>query len=186
MKMMKRVPVLGAIVPFALACHSGPGAGSRPEPTGANLAMEAAAPCSLAATNPTLATWREVRATGFTFCLPADWHPGGSTPGRVWHHEFASIEWRTGTYRPTRIRQEIVEVPAGSPLPDQPPNGQVDRFTETIGGQTADLWRNRLGGDFFTGAKWTTPAVYIIGKADGMTTAELEIRIYRTVRFTGP
>jgi hypothetical protein len=77
----------------------------------------------------------------------------------------------------------VVTVRAGNPLPQ--PNG-VNRFAEVIGGRPADLWNNEFEGDFFTGAEWTRPAVYVAGESRDRVTATLQLQVFRTVRFSQP
>jgi hypothetical protein len=70
------------------------------------------------------------------------------------------------------------------PPPPPPPNAEIKRFTEEIGGQTADMWRNRFDQDYYTGATWTNVNVYLVGETKDVSTADLELRIFRTVRFS--
>jgi hypothetical protein len=77
----------------------------------------------------------------------------------------------------------VVTVRAGNPLPQ--PNG-VNRFAEVIDGRPADLWNNEFEGAFFTGAKWSKPAVYMAGESRDAVTARLQLQVIRTVRFSQP
>jgi len=170
----------GALV-ATLACSGG---APRTPPTPSPSAEPVA--CPLGDVQPDLATWRQVRADGFTFCVPSDWRAAGGDRSKIWRHGVSSIEWGTGTPRLKRVVQSVVvRVPAGSmPPPPPPPNAEIKRFTEEIGGQTADMWRNRFDQDYYTGATWTNVNVYLVGETKDVSTADLELRIFRTVRFS--
>ena len=65
-------------------------------------------------------------------------------------------------------------------------DNEVRRFTEAIGGLQADVWRNRFGRNYYTGAEWASAAVWLVGEARDSRTADLEVVMYRTVRFERP
>jgi hypothetical protein len=132
--------------------------------------------------------WREVRATSFTFCVPGNWRPSGSSArgiaARTWRGGSGSVTWGTGEYRPRRVVTTTVVVRPGEPLPSTPP-GQVRRFTETIDNRTAQLWDNEINGRHYTGATWSRPTVFFDGESADAATARVQLAVYRTVRFTG-
>lgn len=173
---MRRLMWLLAIA--ASACHSGSPASAAPR----TPAPVAATPCRATVAGVDLTGWRMVDATEFTFCVPPDWQEGH----RSWGHGAALIRWGVGEHpQGTAVRRVVVTVPAGSPLPvPPPPNGDIRQFSERIGGRQADLWENRFGGDYYTGAQWQGPAVYLTGEAASRHAADLEITIYRTVLFS--
>ena len=142
-------------------------------------------PCTVTLPGADLSGWKEVRATGFTFCVPANWRPSGRARGgvdaRTWRGGSGSITWGKGN--PVReVRTVIVAVPVGSPIPEPP--GHVRRFTETIGEAAAEMWDNEFDGERYTGAEWKSRSVYITGEGNGGDVASLQLRVYRTVRFT--
>jgi hypothetical protein len=63
--------------------------------------------------------------------------------------------------------------------------GPSRRFTETIGGKVANLWNNEFDGNRFTGVEWNSPRVYMTGDSRDAT-ADVQLRVYRSVRFTHP
>lgn len=63
------------------------------------------------------------------------------------------------------------------------PDSDVRRFTEEIDGRTAQLWLNRVGRNYHTGAEWTGERVWIVGDATDPAAADVQIAIFRTVRF---
>jgi hypothetical protein len=159
-------------------------------PLGA-AAQESTAPevraCTVTVPGTDLTGWREVQASGFTFCVPANWRPAGRGRGgvdaRTWRGGGGEVKWGAGKYRSARVVTRVVTVRAGNPLPQ--PNG-VNRFAEVIGGSAADLWNNELEGDFFTGAQWNRPEVYLAGESRDAVTARLQLQVFRTVRFSQP
>jgi hypothetical protein len=134
-----------------------------------------------------LTGWKEVQATGFTFCVPANWRPAGrardGVDARTWRGGGGEVKWGTGEYRSSKVVTRVVTVRAGNPLPEPP---GVKRFSEVIGGKLADLHDNEFEGDFYTGAKWTNPAVYVVGESRDAPTARLHLQVFRTVRFAQP
>jgi hypothetical protein len=128
-----------------------------------------------------LTTWREVSARGFTFCVPPEWTGSGNR----WRSGEASVTWGTGV-PPQRVGTATMVIRAGETLPDRAPDSNVRTFTETIGDAEAKLYSNRFGRRYFTAATWRKPAVYLEGESDSPLAADLQLRIYRTVRFTAP
>ena len=128
--------------------------------------------------------WREVVADGFRFCVPSSWRASG----RTWQHGGASISWGVGSRPARQAATTVVSVPAselgalqaGGAVPDS----DVRRFSETIDGRRANLWRNRFGREFHTGAEWSFPRVWLVGDARDAASADLQVAIFRTVRFS--
>jgi hypothetical protein len=147
-------------------------------------------PCPLAETDAKLRTWRQVQATGFTFCIPADW--SAQAGSKRWSRDAKNyIEWGTGTQLPasevTRITV-ITERRAteGPPPPSSmrlPPGVETRHFTETIDGRLATLFFNKIQSEYRTGARWTKqPAMFIIGHATSEDAGGVQMQVYRTVR----
>ena len=171
--------VLGVLV---TACG-----GSRTDPAVAPVASTAAPPvaCTARLHDLDLSTWREVAADGFTFCVPHSW----SGSGRILRSGTATITWGAGSQPPRRTiavtRTEVVAGPgAYRPTnPGPPPDSDIRRFSEEIDGRRAELWRNRFGSEYYTGARWSSPRVWIVGDAASPKEADLQVTVYRTVRF---
>lgn len=175
------------------ACASG----GRQGATDAPVAETAAEPCNVAVEATRGAPWRLVRGEGFTFCVPATWRArarptSAGVDARIWWGGQGSVTWGTGTYRPQRRTVTVATaVPAsaagGTGMPPAPLAGESRRSAETIGGYVADVWSNRFEGTHYTGAVWTMPArVHITGEAKSSVEADLQLAVYRTVRFVAP
>jgi hypothetical protein len=166
------------IAAFALlaatgACgHSGPSVSPAPV---------ADAPCTAFVASRDLSTWKAVAADGFTFCVPPEWQL--SRTSAIGHN--ATLSWGIGEHTRTAIRTEIIAVKASdlASLPSTSAQTDSRRFTETIGGHDADVWRVRSPAGYFTGAQWRTPRVWLQGTEQTPEAAELELTIIRTVRF---
>jgi hypothetical protein len=137
-------------------------------------------PCTVPVPSSPPEEWQQVSAQGFTFCIPTSWRATGRN---TFHGDGGWVRWGTGEYRATEVQTVTVHVPAGS-LPPTPP-GRQNRFAEAIGGSVAELWDNELEGKFYTGAQWQTPArIYLMGQSGDLRARDLQLEIYRTVRFT--
>ena len=150
-------------------------------PAGGGPAPEAA-PCPVRLATADVSTWRVVQAEGFTFCVPPTWRPAGS---RAWRGGAGEVEWGQSAYTRTATKTETVRVVAGQPATPPQPLTQGRRFTEMVGGYGADFWDNEDEGTFYTGAVWTAPRhVHVAGEARSRATANVQLDVYRTVRFT--
>jgi hypothetical protein len=134
-----------------------------------------------------VASWREIAAEGFTFCVPPDWR--GS--GRSLRRGSAEITWGKGTRPPQQVAvvTQTVVAPAGAvPRPPSGPplDSDLRRFTEEIGGHRATVWRNRFGQGYHTGAHWESLRFWIVGEAADPASADMQLTIFRTVRFSEP
>ena len=177
------MPSLAVLVTLTVAL--GCGGASRPATTPPALAADPnVPPCTATVPSTDVTSWRAVAADGFTFCVPADWQQNG----QQWRGGSAKIAWGTGEPPArTATTSEIVTVPSGSAMPSRPVRApELQRFKEDIGGRTADVFKNRYGSHYFTGARWSAPAVWMDGEASSGGAAELQIKIYRTVRFPAP
>lgn len=181
--MNRRAAVLVVgIAATTAAC--GPPASSGGLGTVASPSAALALGCRATVASIDVSTWREIAAEGFTFCVPADWRGGG----RTWRRGSAQITWGKGTHprKQVAVVTETVVVPAGvvpQPPSGPPPNSDVQRFNEEIGGHRASVWRNRFGQDYHTGADWESLRIWIVGEATDPAAADLQVTIFRTVRF---
>ena len=166
------------------------GCASRPTVADPAASLSATLPACTAQPSHTDTLWREVRAAGFTFCVPASWHPHGTAGSRAldprtWRSPSASITWGTGV-PPTRLatKTETVVMRAGESPP--PPTGRppdIRRYTEVLGGRAAEVREWHFDDLHHTEARFRDPAVYLQGETRSATTTQLLLAIHRTVRF---
>ena len=84
----------------------------------------------------------------------------------------------------------VIQIYAGQ-LPGPPPPSDFDTgcsedwFAETVGGLPANLDHSHCSSHHVTQAGWPALALLFVGETDDALTAQLELQIYRTVRFTG-
>jgi hypothetical protein len=64
-----------------------------------------------------------------------------------------------------------------------PPCGSR-RFSERVGGFLADFYQGECDARHSTGAWWISAGAYVAGVAADNETAELQLQVYRSVRFT--
>lgn len=142
---------------------------------------------------PDLTGWHQVSGDGMTFCVPEGW---SSTGMRTWKGDSGKIRWawgaRSGSME-TRVVSEVVAVrggavPAPSPAPPAPmpaaPVPHVYDSRETVGGVQVDLWIERRGDTFATGARWDTgKRMHMTGEALTRSAASMQLDIYRSVRI---
>lgn len=145
--------------------------------------------CTVQSTGIEFSSWQEIRAAGFTFCLPGTWRaqgrgPGGSDP-KNWRSGQSSLSWRKGQYRPqvrtatAVVRADELQAALQRPVPP------VQRAREEIGGGAAEVWEREVNGTIHSGAQWERPVrIYLAGEAQDPETAALLRQVYRTVRFT--
>src|SRR5512143_397819 len=104
-------------------------------------------PCPVTGVSSPDSPWRQVRATGFTFCLPESWRPNGPTKdgadAQAWKGGRASITWGLG--RPTSFIGPDVKftvtgrvvtgggTPAPTPSPAEPQCSQPENAQYMIG-----------------------------------------------------
>lgn len=164
---MRSMVIAGVILLAGCGAHNGSTAAPTPV---------AVVPCAVPVPSADSLEWKLVQASGFTFCVPPGWRPAGA---QGWRGEGASIEWAAG--RKPQPNEVVRRVPAGVGIGEPAP---VPRhFVEIIGGESADLWDNHMSGTNYTSAEWGEKRVYFRGKSSGPRGADIELMIYRTVRF---
>lgn len=163
---MRRMAALGAGLLAACGAHQG--ATGAPAPA-------AVVPCAVFVPSADSLEWKLVQATGFTFCIPPGWRPSGA---RGWQEGGTGIEWAVGSHPQSPAlgpRWFSAGITGWSTAPRH--------LVEVIGGEGAELWDVRLQDADYTFAQWAEKRVYFQGKANGPRTADIELMIYRTVRF---
>lgn len=151
-----------------------------------------AAPCQVEVPEGRQEEWQEVRAEGFTFCVPGDWRADGA---RGWQGRNGSVTWGTGDFRQrAQVVTEVVEVRVEPGMSEREMMRAAEEqlgsrgvrtrnLSETVDGKRAEMWQTTADGTYSTGARWEQPRVYLTGRAQNARAARLQLGIYRTVRF---
>jgi hypothetical protein len=173
--------LLGILV--ALAVLSGCGGAARIPAASSSDAIAlipSAERCTASIVAVDVSAWRQVTADGFTFCVPAEWR--GS--GRTWRWSGARVTWGTGEPPRKRVVRTVVSAVPPTQLggANAGPSGS-DLWPEAIGGRDAQIRRNRSGSTYYTEARWESPRVWLTGETGKADVADLEVQIFRTVRF---
>jgi hypothetical protein len=161
----------------------------------------AAPPCTVPGVGSPDSLWRQVRASGFTFCVPVSWKPGGhahdSADAPQWKGDGTSVTWGLG--RPVsgigrsttaEITGRIVRGSPGftslEPAPVRVHKCDPPTNTPLVVDQTVVMITQvRCEGVTWTTTGFsTTPAIYVQGEAHNEKVAELLVRVMRTIRFT--
>ena len=165
----------------------------------------ALAPCAVPGIGTPDSVWHQVRASGFTFCVPPGWQPSrhstDSVDAKRWHGNGASVTWDLG--RPPSPAQDgviegRVEIVSGPgtrmparmppPKPGLPPTPcaplRMNTIPLMIDGVSLLVTRVECPPTWTTTAWSTTPPMYVRGEAHSGTDAELLLRVIPTLRFT--
>jgi len=162
----------------------------------------AVVPCAVAGVGTPDSAWREVRATGFTFCVPASWKPSGRAKDSVdanhWKGDGTSVTWGLGRPLSGIGRNSSAEVTGAivsggrgyAPMasaPAQVITHRCDPATNTpltVGGTVVMVTQVRCEGVTWTTTGWSTaPPIYVQGEAHTARLADLLVRVMGTIRF---
>lgn len=168
------------------ACAGASGGSAAAAPTPEQLAAIALeSPCGVNVPEQ-FGPWRSVQATGFTFCVPAAWnvsgeratYPGGTLRWGIMQMQRVSVvSGGSGGISATSIAN------AGGSRSNTDLS-RVQRFSEVIGGQMASLFREEGTGRLRTGVSFPDERISITGEASGEANVNLQLIVFRTVRFT--
>ncbi len=158
-------------------------------------------PCAVPGVGSPDSLWRQVHASGFTFCVPASWKSSGhaqdSVDAPLWKGDGTSVTWGLGRPLGGIGRQSTAEITGriayGSPGMTVLEPGRVtihkcDPPTNTpftVEGVVVLVTQVRCEAVTWTTTGWSTaPAIYVQGEAHTEKLADLLVRIMRTIRFT--
>jgi hypothetical protein len=172
------------------ACRSGGApAGAEPAVVAADAEVQAGAEGTKACTVPVPANsgeWKLVEATGFTFCVPSSWRVSSTRAS----YSGGNIRWQSGAERlPFTVqsggpgRMTSTSIANGGSSSAGTTMARRETFSEMIGGQMASLSREEGTGRVATGVGFRDPPVYFTGEASGQENVQLQIAVYRTIRF---
>jgi hypothetical protein len=160
-------------------------------------------PCAVPGIGTPDSVWHQVRASGFTFCVPPAWQPTGhshdSIDAKRWQGDGGSVTWDLG--RPPDLKRGIVMTATapivvtgrGSnmpppPVPRLPPPPPCTPRTNTtpltLDGVSLLVTQVQCHPTWTITAWSTTPPIYVLGEAHSAKVAELVLRIVQTLRFT--
>jgi len=150
-------------------------------------------------------SWRQVRASGFTFCVPASWRPSGratdSVDAPLWHGKEGSVTWHLGRPASTRAMEQradvtVAVVTTGTPVPAPSfpaapsastadaescaPPGNTPYVVDSV---TVVVTQTACRGTWMTTAWSTTPAMYIQGQTHAVEHTKVLNAIMVTIRF---
>lgn len=189
---MRRVVGLGRVVVLVMTmeCAHAP----------ARVGLVASAPCA-AKFSAADSTWREVRAAGFTFCLPGTWRPvkasSDSLDSRVWKGPQGVLAWDVG--RPHSIVAPDVTFtisvpvvtssptsPAAPPLPPSSrtssPCAPATNTPYVIGSLSVMVSQIDCQGAWTTTALSTNPGFYIQAETHADRDVPFLTSIMETIR----
>ncbi len=151
-------------------------------------ARTSATSCTNPGADPT-PPWRLVGGAGFTFCVPSDW---SASDDHTWQGGGGSITWSLANPASALVYRQVITDRPVQPgdIAQEGPNGVFSvtpcssrRMEELIGGQHASLMASDCPGQQRTYANWATLALHFSGRAPGPATANLQLQVYRSVRF---
>ena len=164
------------IMPLIVGCASG-GSGSGGTGAGADR-TSAVASCA----DPD-GSRKTVQSGRVSFCMPALWdqlgpYTWGSTTGRF----TLDTTGYAPRYAPATPNVRSVD---GAFVMDKtgPSADPRRRYTERIGGATAELWEEETEGRFRTGAGWSQRGITFSGESNSRAEAAQQLAVYRSVRF---
>lgn len=176
-------------------------------PTASAQAPATIASCAVAGVGSPDSAWRQVRGSGFTFCVPADWHARGHGRGSLdakdWTGNDGRVTWDLGTApssmpeRAGDITGTVTVISPGTPVQLPPPEpsptpGDASLCQEPtttprlVDGVVLFITQGHCEGTWITTAWSVKPRMYVRGEAHGEETAKLQAQVMQTVRFAAP
>jgi len=179
--MRRSLPSLTLIPALFVAC-------ARPASPTLPLAL---VPCAVPGVGSPDSPWRQVRASGFTFCVPGYWRPSGhardSIDAKLWSGDRGSVRWDVG--RPATLASGLVTTVTGQVVTDRSsrPCEQPMKKPLMVGGVALIVTQIECQGTWTTTAWSTAPAIYVQGVTHAAKVAELlQLSVMQTIRFTSP
>jgi hypothetical protein len=166
-------------------------------------------PCAASGVSTVDSTWRQVRGSGFTFCVPGSWrargHGRGDADAKDWTGEEGTITWGMGSPPSAMPDQEyevtgtVTQLSPGEPMPlppptneslqvssHSPPCSQPTTSPRLVGGVVVFVTRVSCAGTWITTAWSANPRIYVRGQAHSEKAAALEVVVMQTVEFSAP
>ena len=164
-------------------------------------------PCPVSGLGPVDSSWRQVRASGFSFCIPGSWRPtrpaSDSLDARAWRGKEGSLTWDLG--RPASISPSdtvmvitaTIMTVGGMPPPANPtqptrqpkpclPSSSPTHTSFIVDSVIVVVTQAACRSTWMTTAWSTAPAIYVQGEAHSPKEARLLNAIMVTIRFASP
>jgi len=156
------------------------------------------APCAIPGVGTPDSVWHQVRASGFTFCVPPAWRPAGgphdSIDAKQWHGGKGSLTWDLGHPRSFTGRDVVLKItgrivrgmPGTNPSPipeDSHLCSPLKTTTLTQDGVTLFITELECQRQWTITAWSRTPAIYVQGEGFSDRVADQLRRIPNTIRF---
>lgn len=172
-----------------------------------NIAPVAVVACSEPGVGSTSLPWRQVRASGFTFCVPGDWRAAGASrsgsDANRWSGNGASLAWDLGRVASLVPNEQleaegyivtvgpgggsVASVPARPPSVDPAqPCPPATNTPHLVGNVALFVTQAHCQGVWVTTAWSIQPAMYVQGQARTPEAAEVLRSIMATLHFTTP
>lgn len=149
-------------------------------------AQQASRPCNVAVPDGS-GQWKLVEGVGFTMCVPSDWRVANTRAT----YSGGTVRWQS------QERREAFTVTSvrGASTPSATSMGNAggsrasttiarrQGVSEMIGGQMATIWSEEGNGRVGTGVEFRDPRLVITGEASGQQNVQLQLEVYRTIRF---
>ncbi len=154
------------------------------------------ASCAVPGYGSATAPWRQIHASGFTFCIPGTWRPSsGAARGldaNVWSGPGGAVSWSsTGplprivtrdcvTIRNARTWQAMGPTTCTTTSNPAPQCSAATKRSEDVNGLTIEVAEADCEGLHITTA--TAPGIYLRAAADEKDVATLELAMFVTIR----
>lgn len=185
---MKRFALALVVSVSAAACGGGAPPATTPSTAGTAAVQSSDQdwePCPVPVP-PNTGDWKLVEITNITFCVPSGWQVS-ATQARATGNR---LSWGSTTQR---VQVVVSGMPPGQMSGSSIANAGASsagttmarRITENVmvGGQMGAMWYEEGTGRVATGISFTRPTFSMAGEASGKANVDLQLAIYRTIRF---
>ena len=123
--------------------------------------------------------WKQVSDASVTFCVPSTWRIRGTraiySGGNIqWQHNAPPVQTRSSS-GPSSIGSSSRSAGASAV--------RTESFPEVIGGAQAEIsWQTGVG-RLQSRVSWRQPLFSMVGEAAGESQLQIQLAVYRTVRF---
>jgi hypothetical protein len=152
-------------------------------------------PCAVPGVGTPDSVWHQVRASGFTFCVPPAWRPAGDAHDNIdakqWHGDGGWLTWDlgrprffTGPHVVLKVTGTIVRGTNPRPIPeDSHPCSPPKTTPVTQDGVSLLVTELECQRQWTITVLSTAPTMYIQGEGRSESVADLLRRITNTIRF---